>query len=275
MEDERRIVLCVDDVSFSLITVKDRLKDHYEVYPAQSVAIMFDLLEQLWERRGRTPDVILLDLTMPDVGGFEALEMLKSDERYKDIPVIFLSAVKDRESVIKGIHLGAAAHVGKPFKDHNLIEAIEGVFSKGVQPPVHADGKSDEVRPRVLAVDDVPTMLRAVSHALSDRCKVYMLSKPAEVRDFLGKIKPDLILLDYNMPEISGFELIPIIREFPEHQETPIIFMTTEGTVENVSEAMNLGASDFIVKPFSTKDLRSKVAKYIRREWQQIMNYEL
>jgi len=266
MKNEKKIVLYVDDISFSLITVKDRLKDHYEVYPAQSVTIMFELLEQLEERRGRKPDVILLDLNMPDVGGFEALEMLKSDDRYKDIPVVVLSTQKDRETVIEGIHLGASAHVGKPFKDKNLIEAIEGVFSQSEQAPGQEGGKMGEARPLVLAVDDVPTMLRAVNHALSDRCKVYMLSKSTEVRGFLGKVKPDLILLDYNMPDLNGFELVPIIREFPEHQETPIIFMTTEGTVENVSEAMSLGACDFIVKPFSTKDIRSKVATYIKRE---------
>ena len=268
MKNERKIVLYVDDISFSLITVRDRLKEHYEVFPAQSVAIMFELLEQLEEHRCKTPDVILLDLTMPDVGGFEALEMLKSDDRYKDIPVIILSAQKDRETVIKGIHLGAAAHVGKPFKDKNLIEAIEGIFSQNEQTLDQEDGKTGEARPLILAVDDVPTMLRAVNHALSDRCKVYMLSKSTEVRDFLRKVKPDLILLDYNMPGINGFELVPVIREFSEHQETPIIFMTSEGTVENVSEAMSLGASDFIVKPFSTKDIRSKVATYIKREWQ-------
>ena len=66
------------------------------------------------------------------------------------------------------------------------------------------------------------------------------------------------------MPVLNGFDLIPLIRALPEHKDTPIIIITTEGTMDHVNEAMTLGASDFIVKPFKPLELNNKVAKHIR-----------
>jgi PleD family two-component response regulator len=264
-DKERRKIVYVDDVNFSLITVKERLKNRYEVYPAQSVSIMFNILKQLDEVKDTKPDAILLDLNMPDVDGYEALTMLKADERYSDIPVIFLTAQKDKDSVIKGIHLGAAAHVGKPFSDQVLTDTLENILDPDSRKSNVVE-EADDGKPRILAIDDMPTMLRAINHALADKYKVYMLSKPAEMKEFLNKVKPDLFLLDYNMPVLNGFELIPIIREFPEHAETPILFLTSEGTIDHLTAAMNMGASDFIVKPFNAKALREKIATFITRE---------
>ena len=265
MDDDRKTIIYVDDINFSLITVKNRLRDYYEVYPAQSVSIMFNILEQFEKLKNTMPDVILLDLNMPEVDGFEAITMLKSNPLYADIPVIFLSAQRDKESVVKGIRLGAAAHVGKPFTDSELIDTISYVLDPDARKwSVHEDD-TDDGRPRILAVDDVPAMLRAINHALKDLYKVYMLSKPEEMRDFLKRNTVDLFLLDYNMPGLSGFDLIPVIREFREHDRTPIIFLTAEGTISNLAAAINLGASDFLVKPFQAKVLRDKIKKYLHK----------
>jgi DNA-binding response OmpR family regulator len=68
------------------------------------------------------------------------------------------------------------------------------------------------------------------------------------------------------MPEMSGFELIPIIRGYEEHKETPIVFLTSEGTVDTLTVALGLGANDFIVKPFMPQQLLDKVAKHIIRK---------
>jgi DNA-binding response OmpR family regulator len=260
-EHIRRKIIYVDDVNYGLITVKDRLKKLYEVYPAQSVAKMFELLEKI------DPDLILLDVNMPYVDGFEAIKMLKDDARYADIPVIFLSAQRDKETVVRGINLGAVAHVGKPFATPMLIETIEGVFdpNRG-DSEMGAEGEADNGKPSILAVDDVSSMLRAIHFALRDKYKVYMLSKPEEVKDFLRVKTPDLFLLDYNMPGMNGFDLIPIIREFPEHAETPIVFLTSEGTIDHLTAAMHLGASDFIIKPFKTKELHEKIDRHLKGE---------
>ena len=119
---------------------------------------------------------------------------------------------------------------------------------------------------RILAVDDSAAILNTITSVLSEEYKVYGMPKPALVEKFLTQITPDLFLLDYEMPEINGFELIPIIRKFEEHKETPIIFLTSLGTVEHVSKAAKLGACDYIIKPFQGDNLREKVAKHITRK---------
>lgn len=124
----RRKIILVDDVKFSLITTKDRLKKYYEVYPAQTVDDMYELLKEI------VPDLILLDINMPEVSGFDTIIKLKSDEKYNKIPVIFLSGQSDKDTVLRGIALGAEAHVGKPFAIESLIDAIENVFSGNLIP---------------------------------------------------------------------------------------------------------------------------------------------
>jgi two-component system chemotaxis response regulator CheY len=65
------------------------------------------------------------------------------------------------------------------------------------------------------------------------------------------------------MPKLNGFELMSIIRRLPEHENTPVIFITGDGTVNRLLGAVNTGASDFIVKPFDVDVLRDKVAKHL------------
>jgi len=260
METIRKRIVYVDDINHSLLSLKDRLKERYEVYPAQTVKTLFEILEFV------RPDLILLDVNMPGINGFNAIQMLKSDSRYAEIPVIFFTAKNDKDSVFKGLNLGAAAYVSKPLSTEALIEQIEDIFCPRRRSPYEemlADG-GDSDKPCILAVDDVPMMLRTIQSVLRDQYKVYMLTDPGEIRSFLRGIRPDLILLDYKMPELSGFDLIPIIREFPEHKETPIIFITADGTVDRMVTAAGLGACDFIVKPIKTDVLREKVAKHIK-----------
>ena len=118
----------------------------------------------------------------------------------------------------------------------------------------------------ILAVDDSPVILKSVSAVLSDIYKVFMLPKPKEIRSVLANLTPELFLLDYQMPELDGFELVPIIRSYEEHKDTPIIYLTSVGTIDNVTAALALGASDFVIKPFNPDVLREKIARHIVRK---------
>ena len=259
----RKKIIYVDDVNFSLLSVKDRLKNRYEVYTAISATKLFETLARI------TPDLILLDVNMPHVDGYETIMQLKADPRYADIPVVFLTGQNDRDSVFKGLNLGAAAYVFKPFSTEHLVAQIEKVFVQGhtamsafkdlVQTDVDCN------RPIILAIDDVAIMLRTLHAALRDLYNVYTLTKPDELRSFLRSVRPDLFLLDCNMPVYSGFDLVPQIREFPEHEQTPIIFVTSDATIVTMSMAAGLGACDFIIKPVNRDVLREKIARHIRR----------
>ena len=119
---------------------------------------------------------------------------------------------------------------------------------------------------RVLAVDDSPAILKTISSILEDKYKVYGMTNPMMLEKFLKQIVPELFLLDYKMPDRTGFELIPVIRSFDEHKKTPIIILTSMGTPDHISASHSLGANDFIVKPFQDNILREKVAKHIVRK---------
>jgi len=252
----KKKIIYVDDVNYSLMTVKNRLGDLYDIFPADSVVKMYEFLGYF------RPDLILMDVNMPDIDGYEAIKSLKADERYSEIPVIFLTGNSDRESVVKGLSLGAVDYVVKPFTSAKLVESIE--FHLNAKEKTEEGDEADAAKTSILVVDDVSSMLRAIQYALHDKYKVYVLSKSEDVQDFLKTKKPDLILLDYVMPVINGFELIQMIKGMPEHKDTPIIILTTEGTQNCVNEAMSLGASDFMVKPFKPKELNDKVSKHLR-----------
>ena len=119
---------------------------------------------------------------------------------------------------------------------------------------------------RILAVDDSAVMLKTISSILSGKYEVHGMTNPMKLEKFLQQIVPELFLLDFKMPERSGFELIPIIRNFEEHKTTPIIILTSMGTVDHISASHSLGACDFIVKPVEDTVLHEKVAKHIVRK---------
>jgi len=240
---EQKKIILVDDLNFHLLSIKERLKRHYEVFPAQTATIMFKILENM------IPDLILLDINMPNVNGFEIIKQLKEDNRFANIPVIFLTAQNDRSSAFKGLELGAVDFVAKPFAAADLIDCIESAIN-----PRSAD------KPVVLAVDDSPSILETIGNILNKDYTVYTLKHPELIKEVLKKIAPDLFLLDYQMPQMTGFDLVPIIRKKPIHKETPIVFLTSEGTADNMTEAVSLGASGFLVKPIDEVLLLEKVA---------------
>jgi putative two-component system response regulator len=119
MEEERKTIVLVDDNKTNLSAGKNMLKDKYKVFPAPSAAIMFDLLEHI------VPDLILLDVEMPEMNGYEAIKRLKSNPQQAGIPVVFLTAMTDKDSEQQGLSLGAVDYVTKPFSAPVLLERIE------------------------------------------------------------------------------------------------------------------------------------------------------
>jgi len=119
MDGARKKIILVDDIKSNLDQGRSILDPFYQVYPATSAKKMFDFLAKL------LPELILLDIEMPEMNGYEALRKLKEDERYADIPVIFLTAKSDEGSEREGFDAGAADYVAKPFSAPLLLKRIE------------------------------------------------------------------------------------------------------------------------------------------------------
>ena len=114
----QKTIFVVDDSGMNLVVVKEALKDIYRVMPLPSAAKMFSLMEKI------KPDLILLDIYMPEMDGFEAAQLLKNNEQYSNIPVIFLTSTIDEPTKERGVKLGALDFILKPFEKTELLEKI-------------------------------------------------------------------------------------------------------------------------------------------------------
>ena len=119
MVNEQKTIFVVDDNEANLTACKQILKPFYVVYPVPSAARMFDLLKHI------KPDMILLDVEMPGMNGYEAAKILKNDNTFKDYPIIFLSARDDASSEMEGLDLGALDYIHKPFVSGLLLRRLE------------------------------------------------------------------------------------------------------------------------------------------------------
>ena len=115
----RKKIIMVDDNITNLTVAKNLLVDTYDVFTVPSAKKLFMLLEKL------TPDIILLDIEMPEMNGYETIEILKSKETSAKIPVIFLTADYTPESEAKGLSLGAVDYVTKPFSQELLLNRLQ------------------------------------------------------------------------------------------------------------------------------------------------------
>jgi len=118
MENIRYKIIMVDDNMANLSMGRNMLKTYYEVYPAPSASKLFEILESV------VPDLILLDILMPEMDGYDAMNKIRQDKRLADTPVIFLTAQSDEESELKGFNLGAADYISKPFSAPLLLKRI-------------------------------------------------------------------------------------------------------------------------------------------------------
>jgi len=114
-----KTIFIVDDNDTNLMAAKTALDGTYRSFALPSAARMFKLAERIM------PDLILLDIDMPEMDGFEAMQALKSDVKLSSIPVIFLTAKNDVETEIRGFEMGALDFINKPFSPPVLIRRIE------------------------------------------------------------------------------------------------------------------------------------------------------
>ncbi len=116
----------------------------------------------------------------------------------------------------------------------------------------------------VLIVEDDPTMLRALKDNFEFKgYKVVVASDGEEGLNAALNAKPDLIILDIMLPKINGYEVCRLIRQ--EKLEMPIIMLTAKGEESDIILGLNLGADDYVTKPFSIKELLARAAAFLRR----------
>jgi putative two-component system response regulator len=114
-----KTILVVDDSASNLAIAEEALADTYNVLTFSSAEKMLPVLEKI------IPDLILLDIEMPGMNGFEVMRQLKESDSYSKIPVVFLTAMNDAANKAYGVELGAAGFITKPFSVAELLNQIK------------------------------------------------------------------------------------------------------------------------------------------------------
>ncbi len=258
MQYAERSVLVIDDGEANRDVLARRLeKAGYGVSTAASGAdgLRFLELEKF--------DIILLDILMPELDGYEVLERIKANPLLRDIPVIMVTALTEIDSVTQCVKLGADDYIVKPLDFGVLQTRIWHCLAKAsmrmqkLDPSKTREGTSGA---RILVVDDIEMNRDILAVRLKRAGYVPGVAAGAREAWRLVRSMPvDLILLDLRMPEIDGFQFLEEIKADVQHRDIPVVILSSEDGTDSMTRALSLGAADYVVKPYHPQLLKSRV----------------
>lgn len=244
-------VLVIDDDT----ALTERLKAESDAW-----GLRLKIAPTLAEARSRlslnTPDVVLLDLSFPGAEEDGLTLLQEMTERSPNLPVIVFTgrdSLADRLAVSR---LGARQFLHKPATTEQIFRAIARIVSNSP--------KTSEAK--VLIVDDDPAMLAILSSMLTPwGVEIATLSEPQNFWKVFVAVSPDLVLLDLEMPQVSGLDLCQVIRQDAAWEDVPILVVTAHTDAESLQQAFAAGADDFISKPVLGPELVTRVLSRIER----------
>lgn len=188
-------------------------------------------------------------------GGFAVATHLRGVSGANALPMTFFAADGALEHRVAAAHAGASMYLPRPFTALDFMGAIERMVA----------ARRPE-RSRVLAVDDDPLVLKALTRTLaSEHIEVVSLSDPYRLLEALTEHRPDLLLMDVEMPGLSGLDLCRIVRSMPAWQELPILLNTGLVADEFRIAAFRAGADDYLSKPVLREELLARVQARLER----------
>ena len=121
-----------------------------------------------------------------------------------------------------------------------------------------------ERKKRILVIDDDKSQLLFVNAILNSAYDIAAVTSGRDALELLGRLVPDLVLLDVLMPEMDGFEVYGKIREMASMKDVPVIFLTSVNAPEEIERALRLGAADYITKPYTSENFTNRIRNAIR-----------
>jgi two-component system, cell cycle response regulator len=217
-----------------------------------------------------TPDLILLDVTMPVMDGVEMLTKLKADATLKTIPVMMLTAEGGRENVLKIAKIGVRDYLVKPFKEEVLVEKCGRVIDLKPLTDGPAKAKSILDPADILIVEDKPAIVQQIREGLKHTpWHVRGVSTQAEAMECCLKSPPDLILVSLSLPEEAAFALFRLIRTNVKTKYTPAFALVVKTETGQQQQAQTVGFSAIITKPIDMGELEAKIAKAMNLDTSQ------
>lgn len=283
MFDAKTVFLVVDDFEPMRKVTVNQLRS----LGAANVLTAMNGAEALRMLKTQPVDMVLSDWNMPVMSGLDLLQAMRSDENLEAIPFIMITAEAERSQVREAIASGVNYLMLKPYTPNRLAAQIDKAFSNRgrrrvpakssgtASIPVKVDAAESVAKalvqdqtptlPLILIVDDAPDNLMLMSHIFRDTYRVRLAQNGVKAIAFCqSDAPPDLVLLDVMMPDMDGFEVIRRMREHPVSENIPVIFVTALDNEQGRAKGLELGAVDYVTKPFDPDTLQLRVRNFIR-----------
>ena len=249
-----KTILVVEDNELNSELMVQLLGDEHEVMVA------FDGAEGVKVAQAELPDLILMDLSLPVLDGWQATKQLKADPATALIPVVALTAHAMPGDEEKARAAGCDGYLVKPIDEDALSAEVAQRLGLDV-----LEIEGDWRLQRILVVDDEPFNVDYLEQELTDRgYEVDTAFNGAEALARVAEAAPDLILLDIVMPEMDGFEVTERLKGNADTQLIPIIIMTALSAPEDRIRGKELGADDFLTKPVDERELHARIKSALR-----------
>lgn len=271
-------ILVVDDIPANVKLLEARLlAEYFDVMTAADGYTALAICER------NQVDLILLDIMMPGIDGFEVCERLKANQKTAHIPVVMVTALDQPTDRVRGLKAGADDFLTKPVNDLQLISRVKSLLrlktlsdelriraetahTMGIDELSRAgEGRADETA-QVLLVDGRANSQERIIKALKPVADVLALSDPQAALFEAAESAFDLVIVNANFDDYDPLRLCSQLRSLERTRFLPILIITEQGADDMVVRALDLGVNDYIIRPVDANELVARSLTQIRRK---------
>ena len=270
-------VLVVDDILSNVKLLEAKLTAEYF-----DVVSAFNGLECLARMEEMPPDIVLLDVMMPGMDGFEVCRRIKSNPKTAHVPVVMVTALDQPSDRVAGLEAGADDFLTKPVDDAALFARVRSL--------VRLKMMTDELRMRESTgqsmglIDPAETLLDATPSGrilvIEDRQEsaawfasalspAHDVSSVDTFEEALVRVKggdPDLVVVSLGMRGFDGLRLCSQLRSLPEGRNVPILVVVSDGDRRKLTQALEMGVNDYLTRPVDKNELVARVRTQLRKK---------
>jgi two-component system, cell cycle response regulator len=271
-------VLVVDDIVANVKLLEARLTaEYFEVLTAHSGLEALDILAR--ER----VDVVLLDVMMPGIDGFETARRIKANAKTQHVPVIMVTALDQASDRVMGLEAGADDFLRKPVDDVALITRVKNVvrlkvlndemmarastsLQMGIAQSPFLNWAEAGNNGRILLVEDHPRAAQRIVDTLRDTHKVDVEPNPQAALLRAGEVPYDLLIVSLALEGADGLRLCSQVRSLERIRHMPIIILVEEGEQARLLRGLDMGVNDYLTRPVDKNELAARVRTQITRK---------
>lgn len=272
------LVLVVDDVPANVKLLEVKLTNEY--YDVVSAKDGFDAISQAKQHK---PDLILLDVMMPGMDGFETCRKMKEDPEISHIPVVMVTALSDISDRVRGLEAGADDFLTKPINDIALFARVKSLIrvkvlldelrlrdQTGLQMGVLNEGQNtftkDVSGSRILVIDDDVIQLKRLTERLGQDYKIEGVSQPEGANSIAANGNFDLIIVSTQLADGDGLRMASHFKSQEDTRNVPILMLVDEDDTRTMLKGLEFGVNDYIIMPVDYNEMVARVKTQIRRK---------